>query len=450
MPQQNNPELDAFLKEHSDIEMFEVILPDMGGNLRGKWIARDKLSKVFAGGLKLPLSTLALDIWGRDVESLVFDSGDGDGICRPDITTLVAAPWKSRPTGQILLSLDELDGSPCGYDPRHIVRRLMDRLAGHGLTLVLATEMEFYLLREQDNAAGQPLHTQTETTGGMLNSGQTYSIDLMDDMSEFMHAVRDASAVQRLPVDTLIKEAAPSQYEINLYHCDDALRAADQALMLQRLIQGVAKQHGMRATFMAKPYGHLAGNGKHVHCSLVDSDGNNAFNNGSDQGNQLLQHAIAGCLASMADSMLLFAPNLNSYRRFQAGSHAPMAPTWGYENRTVSIRVPADSHEAMRIEHRVAGADANSHLVIAAILAGMLYGIENKLKAPEPISGNSYEQAQATLPRYYPDSLDVFSESEFIAEYFGAQFQNTFTLLKRQEIAEYDRFVTNLEYQANL
>ena len=450
MAKQAIPELDAFFEKYPEVEMFEVILPDLGGNLRGKWIARDKLRKVFAGGLKLPLSTFALDIWGRDVETLVFEAGDGDGICQPDIATLVMAPWKARPTGQILLSLNELNGQPCSYDPRQIVKRLMDRLAGHGLTAVLATELEFYLLKAEDNSLGQPMHTQTDTIGGLLNSGETYSIDLMDDMSDFMHAVRDASAIQGLPVDTLIKEGAPSQYEINLYHCDDALRGADQALMLQHLIKGVAKQRGLRATFMAKPFGHLAGNGAHVHCSLIDADGNNAFSDGTDDGNQLLRHAIAGCLASMADSMLMFAPNVNSYRRFQVGSHAPMAPTWGYENRTVSIRVPADSHEAMRIEHRVAGADANSYLVIAAILAGMLHGIENKLEAPEPVSGNAYGQGDETLPRYCPDALAVFRESEFVAEYFGADFQRNFSALKDQEIAEHDSFVTRLEYQANL
>lgn len=443
-------QLEIFLEKNPEIEMFEVILPDLGGNLRGKWIARNKLHKVFNGGLKLPLSTLSLDVWGRDVESLVFETGDGDGICRPDITTLAAAPWKKRPTGQILLSLDEISGEPCAYDPRHIVTRLTDRLAGLGLKPMLATEMEFYLLKEENNGIGQPLHTQTDITGGKLNSGQTYSLELMEDMSEFMHAVRDASEIQGLPVDTLIKEAAPSQYEINLYHCDNALRGADQAVMLQRLIKGVAKQHGMRATFMAKPFGHLAGNGKHVHCSLVDSDGNNAFNNNTAQGNDLLRNAIAGCLASMADSMLMFAPNLNSYRRFQNASHAPSTPTWGYENRTVSIRVPADSYEAMRIEHRVAGADANSHLVIAAILAGMLYGIENKLEAPEPISGNAYNLGGQQLPRYCHQALQSFSESEFIEEYFGDQFREKFSSLKQQEIDEYDGFVTPLEYQANL
>jgi glutamine synthetase len=260
----------------------------------------------------------------------------------------------------------------------------MARFKALGLTPVVASEMEFYLLREEDDALGRPVHTQTDRVGGALASGQTYCIETMESMSEVMHGIRDACIAQGLPIDTLINESAPSQYEINLYHSPDALVAADQGMMLQRVIKGVARQQGLRATFMAKPFGDLAGNGMHVHCSLLDDQGNNAFDDGTGQGNALLRQAVAGCLATIEESMLLFAPNLNSYRRFQRGTHAPLAPSWGYENRTVSVRIPADSPGATRIEHRVAGADANPYLVIAAILGGMLHGIENKLEAPAP------------------------------------------------------------------
>lgn len=442
--------LQEFLLANSDIEVFEVILPDIAGGLRGKWVTRDKIHKVFAGGLKLPTSALAFDVWGRDVEAFVFDSGDGDGICEADIDTLVRVPWAKRPTAQVLLSLREVSGEPCENDTRFLLKRLMERFASHGLTPVLASEMEFYLLREEDDALGRPLHTQTDRVGGALASGQTYGIDTMEDMAELMHSIRDACNVQGLPIDTLIKEGAPSQYEINLYHSPNALVAADQAVLLQRTIKGVAKQHGLRASFMAKPFGDLAGNGMHVHCSLLDKDGNNAFDDGTGKGNELLRQAIAGCLASMEESMLLFAPNLNSYRRFQRGTHAPLAPSWGYENRTVSLRVPADAPAATRIEHRVSGADANPYLAIAAILAGMLHGIENKLDAPQPLEGNAYDQLPPSLPRYWPDALARFESSEFIGENFGKAFQRAYALTKAQELDEFDKQVTALEYDACL
>jgi glutamine synthetase len=450
MPDSESAQLEQFLEQYPDIDLFELIVPDISGGLRGKWVARDKIYTAFKGEIKLPVSALAFDVWGRDVEEWVFETGDGDGICRPDIRTLKPVPWLERPTGQLLMSIEEIDGSPCEFDPRLIVKKLMQRFESLGLTPVLASEMEFYLFDGDDDPSGRPQHTQTDRLGGSLQSGQTYSIDLMEDMAQVMHDIRDACLAQGLPVDTLIKEGAPSQYEINLYHSPDALEAADQSLMLQRVIKGVARMYDMRASFMAKPFGDLAGNGMHCHCSLLDAEGNNVFNNGTDEGSELLRHAIAGCLDSMADVMLLLAPNLNSYRRFQRGCHAPLAPTWGYENRTVAVRVPAGKHEAMRIEHRVAGADGQSHLVIAAILAGMLHGIENKLACPEPVVGNAYEQFPPSLPRHWPVALEQFSNSAFIEEYFGSTFRRVYSMVKQQEMDEFDKTVTPLEYEANL
>ncbi|WP_235898618.1 glutamine synthetase family protein [Parahaliea maris] len=442
--------LQAFLDAYPDIEVFEVILPDIAGGLRGKWVTRDKIHSVLAGELKLPASSLAFDVFGRDVEAWVFDSGDGDSYCEADIETLVPVPWASRPTGQVLMSMRDPEGTPSPLDTRFLLQGLIDRLQSHGYTPVMATEMEFYLLKDELDEFGRPLHTQTDRVGGFTAAGQTYSLDTMAEMGEVMHAMRDAADAQGLPVDTLIKESAPSQYEINLYHSNDALIAADQAIMLQRAIKGVAREHDLRATFMAKPFGDLAGNGMHVHCSLVDREGNNVFDDGTGAGTPLLREAIAGCMASMADVMLLLAPNLNSYRRFQRGSHAPMAPCWGYENRTVSLRVPADSPAATRIEHRVAGADAHPHLVLAAILAGILYGIENHLEAPEPLEGNAYEQLPPSLPRHWPEALERFAASDIIREYFGDEFHHVYTLLKQQELDEFDRLVTPMEYDACL
>ncbi len=449
MPE-NNDNLQTFLDRHPDIEVFEVMLLDLCGGLRGKWVTRDKIHKVMAGGLKIPLSTLAFDVWGRDAEDWVFDSGDGDGFCAPDVRTLAPAPWLKRPTGQVFMSMNEVGGNPCSYDPRFIIKGLMQRFDDLGLTPVMATEMEFHLLLDEADAIGRPVHTQQDRVGGVLGAGQTYGIDTMEDQAELMHAIRDACDAQGLPIDTLIKESAPSQYEINLYHNDDALVAADQAVMLQRVIRGVAKQQGYIATFMAKPFGDLAGNGMHVHCSLLDKNGDNAFDDGTGKGTDLLRQAIAGCLDTMAESMLLFAPNLNSYRRFRRGTHAPLAPTWGYENRTVSVRVPADAPAATRIEHRVAGADANPYLVVAGILAGMLHGIENKMEAPQPLEGNAYDQVPASLPRYLPEALARFEESEYIAHSFGNDFRKVFVILKQQELDEFDKQVTPLEYDANL
>lgn len=450
MSDNSNNSLQDYLAKHPDTEIVEMILPDICGGLRGKWITRDKFDKLLAGELKMPLSSLVCDVFGRDAEAWVFDTGDGDGFCEPDIRTLVGVPWQARSMGQVLASMRQVDGEPCTYDSRHILRTLMARFADLGLTPVVATEMEFYLLSEKDDRLGRPVHTQTDRVGGALMAGQTYSVETMAGMAELMHDVRDACRVQGLPVDTLIKESAPSQYEINLHHCPDALAAADQAVMLKRAIRAVALNHGMRATFMAKPFGELAGNGMHVHCSLLDRDGNNAFAGDSGQGNTLLREAVAGCLATMSEAMLLFAPNLNSYRRFQRGTHAPMAPCWGYENRTVSVRVPADTVSATRLEHRVAGADANPYLVIGAILGGILHGLEGKLQPPPPVQGNAYELVPPSLPRHWPEALATFSDSDFVERAFGREFRHVYAVLKQQELDAFDRQVTPMEYDACL
>ncbi len=443
-------QLESFLNAYPDIEIFEAILPDINGNLRGKWIPRSKIESVFKGSLKIPRTTLGFDVWGRDVESWVLEDGDSDGICEADIRTLATVPWLLRPTGQLLLSLNEVSGDPCVFDPRAILKRLMSEFDKFGLTPVVASEMEFHLFQNKTSEVGTPLHTQESKTGNATLGGNTYSIDVMQECSEFMYGVIDACAEQKLPIDTLIKEAARSQYEINLLHQPDALLAADHGLLLQRAIKGVATTLGNRATFMAKPFGDIEGNGMHVHCSLINKDGSNAFDNGTDLGNELLRHAIAGCLDSMKDCMLLFAPHLNSYRRFQRGNHAPISPTWGYENRTVSVRVPSDNHQAMRLEHRVSGADASPHLVIAAIIAGMLHGIENKLVAPDPCEGDASEIAAGSLPRYWPDALSAFKQSSFIEKYFGKEFQRVFSEAKLQEMNEFHKHVTTQEYDAYL
>jgi glutamine synthetase len=253
-----------------------------------------------------------------------------------------------------------------------------------------------------------------------------------------------------LPVDTLIAEAAPSQFEINLHHRDDALRACDEALLLKRAIKGVARKQGWLASFMAKPFGNLAGNGMHVHFSLVDEAGRNVFDDDTDQGSDMLRHAVAGCLATMPDAMALFAPNYNSFRRFRLGSHAPHAPTWGYENRTTAVRIPGGSRRAIRLEHRVCGADANPYLAVAAILAGALMGIEQRLVAPAPVAGDAYAQQPPGLPRFWPEALRTFEKSAFVGEYLGEELRRVFLMSKWQELEEFLGHVSPMEYDAYL
>jgi glutamine synthetase len=235
-------------------------------------------------------------------------------------------------------------------------------------------------------------------------------------------------------------------------HVDDPLLAGDQAVMFKRLIKGIARKQGYSATFMAKPYAKKSGNGMHVHFSLLNEEGVNVFDDGGEEGTDVLKHAVAGLLLTMADSMLTFAPHMNSYRRFMVGAHAPTFASWGYENRTVAIRIPESPCAARRIEHRVAGADANPYLVLATILAGALYGIENKLRPSEAIEGDAYseENQRLVLPNKWDQATDIFSKSKVLEHYLGEEFMRVYTAAKRQEQRKLHEQISDIEYEAYL
>ena len=442
--------LDQFLQDNPDIEIFEIILHDLNGIHRGKWLPREQIAKVFEGGYKMPQSTCSLDAWGRDLDELVQESGDADGVCTAHPETLARVPWADKPTAQVIVSMGSFGGDqPYTGDPRVVLQTVLDRYAKLGLRPVVASEMEFHLFELDRDKFGQPRHSQRALDGSPALGGQTYGMDTMRETAPLMDAIAEAAKIQYLPVDTLISEFGPSQYEINLYHQDSAMRACDQGSMLKRAIRNVARSHNKVASFMAKPFAEQVGNGMHIHFSLIDDNGDNVFDNGTDAGSPLLRHAVAGCLATMADSMAIFAPNINSYRRMVPGCYAPLAPNWGYENRTTAIRIPSGDHRAIRIEHRVAGADANVYLTVATILAGALYGIEQKLAAPDAVVGDAGD-VEAVLPHFWQDALAVFEQSGFIRDYLGAEMQKTFTLCKRKEKQEFDSRVTLLEYDAYL
>jgi glutamine synthetase len=441
-------EADWFLRAHPEITTIEALLPDCNGVMRGKWVPRHKLSKIFDGELKLPKTALSLDIWGRDVEELVFASGDADGICRPVEGSLLATPWTAGGQhGQVMLSMFNADGSPYLGDPRHTLKQVVARFQEAGLRPVVAAELEFSLVR-WDNSI--PQHTCPTPVGGSPIGGNTYGLDVLNHHQDMMEDLRLSCEIQDLPFDGVVKESAPSQYEINMQHVDNPVLAAKQIVMMKRLIKGVAAKHDLIASFMPKPFEDEAGNGMHVHCSVLDENGSNIFDDGSEKGSPLLQNAIGGCLFNMADSVAIFAPSYNGYRRFQPGRHAPTFPSWGYENRTVAVRVPAGSTVARRLEHRVAGSDANPYLLFAVLLSAVLDGIEQNISPGDPIKGDGYSQVENALPGYMPEAVQLFSESDFIRNSLGQELQRIYTLTKEQEIAEFRKRVTLLEHQSYL
>ncbi|MGB0360141.1 MAG: glutamine synthetase family protein, partial [Endozoicomonas sp.] len=239
-------------------------------------------------------------------------------------------------------------------------------------------------------------------------------------------------------------EAAPGQFEINLQHGDDPLAACDYAIMLKRLIKEVAGRYNYEATFMAKPYEEHPGNGLHIHVSLQDDNGSNVFASADGGDSKLLQQAIAGSIEMMPETVALLCPNVNSYRRLEPDMYVPLQASWGHNNRTVSLRIPVSGSEDRRIEHRLAGADANPYLTLASVFAGILYGIEHEMVAP-PEASASIDVEKPLLPHRPSDALDRLADNCLLKEYIPDEYLSLYLLCKREELKRFERHVTALE-----
>lgn len=430
-------EAQAFLDRHPDVESIQLVITDANGVARGKSVAREELLPMYRDGRNVAGSILALDSRGEDVEEtgLVWSAGDADKVCWPVPGRLCVAPWLRRPTAQLVMTMHETNGAPAIADPRHALVRVVDRLAADGYTPVVAAELEFYLV-EQD---GERIRPARGLVGGQpFPRHDTYGLGKLEEMSPLFDEVYHAAALQGLPARTLMSEYAPGQFEVSLAHRPDALAAADDAVMWKRLVRGVAARHGLTATFMAKPFGDLAGCGLHVHVSLADGEGRNLFAAEDPAGTPLLRHAIAGLVATMPESMAVFAPNANSYRRFRRLSYAPVAPTWGVNNRSVGFRIPSGPPASRHVEHRICGADANPYLAIATVLAALHHGIRGRLDPGPPVDGNGYElPPDPRVPLDWHSALAAADGSTFLNEALGPEFMTVFMAVKR---AECDRF----------
>ncbi|RMD94354.1 MAG: glutamine synthetase [Alphaproteobacteria bacterium] len=423
----------SWLDEHPEVESLRIVAADLNGQARGKRVPRRHAREVLEGGARFPLSVMNLDITGADIEDspLVFASGDADGVLRPTGRGPLPIPWLETPAALQQLWMFTDEGAPFAGDPRHALARVLERYAARGLTPVVATEMEFYLI---DDSGGVPMVPKSPRSGKRRPIAAILSMQALDAFDSFFNAVYAACDDMEIPADAAISEAGPGQFEINLKHQGDALRAADDAWLFKLLLKGLARRHGFAGSFMAKPYAGQPGSGLHVHFSVLDREGRNIFDNGGPEGSEALRHAVAGCLAAIPASTLVFAPHANSYERLVPGAHAPTGISWAYENRTAALRIPGGAPAARRIEHRVAGSDTNPYLVIAAILGAALAGIEAGAEPPAPITGNAYAADLPQLPASWPEALTLFEKDEGMTGIFGEELQRNLVLTKRQEM----------------
>ena len=438
-----------WLDERPEIGSIYACVCDLNGTLRGKRVPVSQAEKVERGDLRMPLSVVNVDVWGEDIagSELVFESGDADGLCEYTGRALLPVTWTSKPTALAMLWMRHEDGTLFEGDPRRALATVVERYAALGLVPVVATELEFYLC---DAGEASPQAPRSPVSGKRLDSDGVLSLDELQHFDAFLNDVYEACSEHDIPADGAISENGAGQFEINMMHIADSLRAADDAILFKRLVRGIARKHGFVGTFMAKPYGERSGSGFHVHFSLVDKAGANVFDDGGDQGSPLMLNAVAGLLATMRENALTFAPHENSYRRLQPGAHAPTNIAWGYENRTAAIRIPGGSHKAPRIEHRVAGADANPYLVLASILGGALLGIEQKLTPADAITGDSYSQDLAQLPENWASAIEAFGNGEHVHQIFSKQLQTLLVDCKTQEMKRFAREISDFEYHSYL
>lgn len=440
----DNVELNDFLEKYPDTTHLDVLIIDLCGNAIGKRLPRDAMESVFTSGTPVCGAMQLVDVMGNTADPMGygFSDGDPDAFAVPIPGTLVSVPWLRGFKSQVLCEfVGAGDAKPLWYEPRQILKKVLALYDDLGLTPCLAVELEFYLIDARRADDGAPVAAVSPRTGLPEESGRVLSLDKLDEFEDLLSTIEDACALQQVPTTSMISEYGAGQFEVNLQHQDDALLAADHAALLRRAVQGVARARGYDATFMSKPFANQSGNGMHIHLSLIDEFGNNIFDATQQSGDKNLGHAIAGMQATMAESMAIFAPNLNVYRRFKPDEFVPVTTDWGENNRSVAFRIPPSDAANRRIEHRVSGAEANPYLVIAAVLAGVHYGLTRHLDAGDSHSGNAGAQVDANLPLTLWQALDAMSNASILGDYLGQDYLEVYRSVKQ---AEFDAFMEGI------
>ena len=452
----NNKQVDeanAYLAAWPDTRAVELLLPDLNGILRGKRISRRELLSLWRDGIAFPATGILLDSRGALIDGLSYgsDDGDPDYVCRPVAGSLVPMPWMKLRPGQCLMTLEHRDGRPFFADARHVLAGVLGRFAELGLTPVVAVEFEFYLLDDSSGEVPRARQGRVPGTQRRPSGPRVYSLEDLHDLDPLFAEITAACEMQKIPAGSIVSEYGAGQFEVNLHHVSDAVAACDHAILLRRLIRSVARKHGLAATFMAKPFAEIDGSGMHVHLSLVDREGRNVFAqppaSAPDNYGQILRHAVGGLLAAIPESLAIFAPNANSYRRIRPGCFAPIAPNWGVNHRHVAVRIPVSDDQNLRLEHRVAGADCNPYLAMAAILAGVHAGLTQKIEPPRMIrEGEVMEEVISLSPRW-ETALDTFDAGQLLPGYLGAEFCRVFSQARRFEAEAFHAQVGNLDYE---
>ena len=429
------PDRLAFLQQNG-IRDVECIFADIAGYPRGKLMPATK----FAAGdeLRIAQAIPMQAITGEYSYHPVFPDADPDVRLVPDYSTLKRLPWSSVPRAVAIHDCYELvpdrAGQLCEFAARSVLKNIVARYQAHGWTPVVAPEIEFYLTAPNDDP-NHPLQAPV-TRGGRAEVGQSaFSLNLLHEHDAFWTEFLAALDALGIVSDTWIHEMGLSQFEINLMH-GDPVAVADQAFLFKYAAKEIALKHHLNAVFMAKPIAGQPGSSMHLHQSVIDSDGQNIFTGSNGEETPYFRQFIAGLQQGIPELMLIYAPHVNSFRRLVSGLQAPVNTHWGYDNRTLGLRVPGSAPAARRVENRIAGSDANPYLAIAASLAAGLWGIKNHMEPTEPMAGNAYHDGHG-LPRTMLAALELMEDSAIARDLLGERFVTAFTSVKQLEYANF-------------
>ncbi len=436
--------IEDFLKEHK-IEEVECLVPDMAGIARGKILPADRFIKgIRSNVLRIPEQIFVQTVTGHyPSEDDVTDPAARDVFLTPDPGTIRVVPWYEEPTAQIICDAYYFDGAPVEFASRNVLRRVLDLYAEKGWRPIVAPELEFFLV-DVNTDPDNPLEPPVGRSGRRETSRQSYGVDAVNEFDPIFEDVYDFCEAQGIDIDTLTHEAGSAQMEMNFNH-GDAMELADQTFLFKRTVREAGLRHKVYATFMAKPMQDEPGSSMHIHQSLLNAKtGRNLFAQSNGKNTSLFNYYIGGLQKHVPAMMPLLGPNVNSYRRLIPYSDAPINTHWGNDNRTVGLRVPHSDPAARRVENRIAGADANPYLAIAATLACGYIGMTEKIKPRSPVDGNAYRLAH-TLPRTLYDALQRFTGSRAIKPVLGENFIDAVALVRSTELEAYQQVISSWE-----
>jgi len=423
------------------VDEVECVIGDIAGVARGKAMPAAKFAK--QTNYFLPNSIFLQTITGEWADNPFDAFTEPDMILEPDWTTATAAPWTADITLQVIHDAKDQQGNLVPYSPRNVLRRIVDLYAKQGWRPVVAPEMEFFLTARNIDP-NQPVIPPMGRSGRRAAGKQAYSLSAVDEYGKVIDDIYDFAEAQGLEIDGILQEGGAGQIELNLAH-GDPVRLADDVFFFKRLIREAALRHDCFATFMAKPIAGEPGSAMHIHTSVVDvNSGKNIFAGPKGVETEAFGHFIGGLQKHLGAAIALFAPYVNSYRRYVPDFAAPINLEWGRDNRTTGLRVPISAPAARRVENRLPGMDCNPYLGIAATLACGYLGLVNKVQPRPEFAGSAYIDSE-DIPVNLGDALDLLDEDEALKEVMGPGFVAVYDSVKRNEYKEFLQVISPWE-----